>query len=147
MWMSCYLDLPFSGWKKNCGWALPDSTESLFKHLPVASREDYKLKVLNQTCACVSSLHTPNKTKKNKNQIVLVCCPWMTRKPRAAFSLCQCMCLAVSAPSQPNWLAENSKRANFADIWNSEGGGIFTSSLSQMGQFPHLVRGWWRLLL
>lgn len=48
-------------------------------------------------------------------QILSVCCSRMSRKPRTAVSLCQCMCLAVSAPSQPNWLAENSETVNFAD--------------------------------
>lgn len=86
----------------------------IFKQFPMASGEDFKLKVLNWTCACVSSLHSPNKTKKIV-QILSVCCPRMSRKPRTAVSLCQCMCLAVSAPSQPNWLAENSETVNFAD--------------------------------
>lgn len=51
-------------------WALLDSTESLFKHFPMAFEGDFKPKVLNWTCACVSSLLSPKKTKqKSANSI------------------------------------------------------------------------------
>lgn len=44
----------------------------IFKQFPMASGEDFKLKVLNWTCACVSSLHSPKKTKKNSANSISV---------------------------------------------------------------------------
>lgn len=62
---------------------------SLFKHSPSRG-------ILNWTSSCVPS---PPPKKKKKECRLYHCGPWMSRKPRTAVSLCQC--LTGSAPSQP----------------------------------------------
>lgn len=114
---------------------------SLFMHSPLASREDFKLKFLNWTSPSVSSFH---QKQTSKRECRFLQSPWMSRKPRTAVSLCQC--LAASAPSQPRttgWKLRSSKLCwwfwKALRFWKEEESML--ALLPRWGSFPHPVTG------